>query len=302
MQTFYVSNVEDQCSTALWLRGGNVKSEQLSILTQEVGARLKEGLVVDEALLRDLVSAIADLIVESQETTEVYDAFSRDLEAMFAYGDVAESPAFSAGASWGMASVYASTVAKESESARNDALRDAALRHHDLLLAICDNPGITQQDLARKLDKKKSNLAQILARLERHRLFVVIPSGRFKKYQISSLGKSVLEEIEVEEASLVVNRSFKRHQRLPRGMEMMKLDAIVAHNEHRNAVIDTSEHDYYIPVALSAGYIEASMGDHSFRDADEAGRVPSLQGARGTSMPRAFEKSHFDATPVFSNA
>ena len=272
-----------------------MKSSQLSILSHEIGVRLKEKHVVDETLLRDLASAITDMITDMHESTEAYDTLTRDIEAQFAYGDDAESPEFCAGAVWGMVSIRAAIVAQESDAARQSELREAAKRHHDLLVAINDNPGITQQDLAAKLHKTKSNLAQILARLERYRLFIVSPAGWYKQYRISSLGESILSETESDRPQVATNRNLRHYEQMPRGMETMQLDAIVAHNEHREAVIDISELGYQIPVPQSpaqGGTVDDNSLSHNLI---EAKHNEALREAQRASMPRSFTKSHFDA-------
>ena len=277
-----------------------MKSSQLSILSQEIGVRLKNKRVVDESLLRDLASAIADMIVDMQEPTEAYDILSRDVEALFAYGDDAESSAFSAGATWGMTSIRAAINAKESEDAHKSELREVAKRHYDLLVAIGDNPGITQQDLAEKLHKTKSNLAQILARLERYRLFIVSPAGWYRKYRISSLGKSVLSEMDAEQTQASINRSLRHCQHMPRGMETMQLDAIIAHNEYREAVIDVRKYGYQISVPQSSVQTGASTSNSPSHNLGGTGRTTTLQEAKRTSMPHSFTKSRFDAITTLS--
>ena len=277
-----------------------MKSSQLSILSQEIGVRLKKDLVMDEALLRDLMSAIAELVVDMQEPTEAYETLSRDIEALFAYGDDAESPTFCAGAVWGMVSVRAAIIAKESEDARRVALREVAERHHDLLAAISDNPGITQQDLAEKLHKKKSNLAQILARLEPYRLFIVSPAGWYRKYRISSLGKSILSEMESDQPKASVGRSLRHYQHIPWGMETMKVDAILAHNEHREAMIDVRENGYQISVPQPSEHAEASARSSLPHSLAETEHMANLQEARRAPMPQSFTKGRFDVMVTLS--
>lgn len=272
--------------------------KQLSILSQEVGLRLKQGCMVDESLLRDLVSAVADLVIGAQESTEAYDALSRDLEALFAYGDVAESPEFCAGASWGAVSVRAAVVDKESESAHNSVLRDIAERHRELLEEMRDSPGITQQELARKLRKKKSNLAQILARLERYRLFIVIPAGKYRKYSISSLGELILGELEAKQATTAINRSTRYRQQMPYGMEMLELDAIVAHSEHREALIDVRGQGVTLtlPVLRSKGLTEITSGDYSAIGMGDTRQAAFLKNGGEMCVPTTFRKSRFAST------
>lgn len=277
-----------------------MKSSQLSTLSQEIGLRLKKNHTMDEALLRDLVSAIADLVVDMQEATEAYDTLSRDIEALFAYGDDAESPKFCAGAIWGMVSVRTAIVAKESEDVRQEELREAARRHYDLLVAINDNPGITQQDLAEKLHKKKSNLAQIIARLEPYRLFIVSPAGWYRKYRISSLGKSILSEMDAEQSQAPISRSLRHYHHIPRGMETMKVDAILAHNEHREAIIDVRESGYQVPVPRSSTQIGPQTSGLLSHDLAETEHVATLREARRASMPHSFTKSRFDAMTALS--
>jgi hypothetical protein len=82
----------------------------MSVLSQEVNARLRQGRVVDEMSLRDLMSGIAECVGGTGETAEAYATLARDVDALYAYGDMAESPAFCAGAVWGMIGLHEAIV------------------------------------------------------------------------------------------------------------------------------------------------------------------------------------------------
>lgn len=225
--------------------------DQLSTLSQELRARLKGKCASDEALYMDLFAAFVQLVASDEEPCEEYAMFERDSEANYAYGDAPESHLFSEGVYWCAARLRKEIMAMKTKAVRAHVVREVTKRHRGLLVAIKDNPGITQQELASKLQKSKSNLAQILSRLEPHHLFIVIPDGRYKKYRISSAGLTVLKEIGSGHAACEPNRYRKTGTNVPHGMEEMKVVAILASNERRNAVIDMRPFGYSVNVPSS---------------------------------------------------
>lgn len=230
--------------------GDHMRESQLSTLAREIAIRVKKGKVLDEDLLSDFLSAVSEIVYGLTEATEELNKLARDLDAGYVFDDLAEDPVFCAGACWGAIGVYAKSKERERDAAVANARRDASERHRALLATIRDNPGITQQELGKALGKSKSNLAQILARLEVYRLFTVSPAGKYKRYHISSVGRRILEEIEGQERLITANRPAPNRLYGARDSETMEVAGILVQHDNQYGVIDVRNHGIRLPMNM----------------------------------------------------
>lgn len=70
--------------------------------------------------------------------------------------------------------------------------------YSELILKIIEqNSGISHYNLSKALDVTKSNLSNILSRLEKYRMFYKIPKGRIVNYFLSENGVNALDVIKI---------------------------------------------------------------------------------------------------------
>ncbi len=180
-----------------------LKSDALQAVLKRLSAKeaVSEG---DYRRLFALVAAAADATACEDASRAVsfddiyrsvsYEGLSEFVEDAFfdRAGDVAS---FDEGACWAFVGIVRAAVKRAERQARVPEVARAARRQVPLLHAIRKNPGITQNELADAVGKGKSNLSQILTRLEARGLIVVRSRGRFRHYYISALGEAVLKEV-----------------------------------------------------------------------------------------------------------
>lgn len=229
-------------------------ANQLSTLCHELATRVERGKSIDEGLMADLFMAVCEIMCGQSETTDELDAFLRDLDASYVFNDLADNPVFCAGACWGAFGVYVKAKEREADTAYAGARFDAAARHAELLATIRDNPGITQQDLGKALGKSKSNLAQILARLETYRLFIVSPSGKYKRYRISTIGCSLLDEIEREAQLSYENPHITYRSNASLVDEQWLISGLILEKGDQAEFVDVRNHNMFVPISSQLQY------------------------------------------------
>lgn len=181
-----------------------MSEERLSIVADAMMSMVREYGRIDEEWYRGMFDAVAEIIggVSSEMNAiaamadSSFGQFVSEFEAAYTFDKADDLPGFANGACWAIAGIVDAAANRIEARARQEQCVKVVDAHYGIFREIEQNPGIVQNELAKRLGKNKSNMSQILARLESKGLILVSVQGRFHHYYLSSAGKEAFAVVQ----------------------------------------------------------------------------------------------------------
>ena len=190
-----------------------MNNESMRVVLNRITSRIESGSRrIDGETYAQFFEMLSEVIAGDADAPSDLEDLERLAYAAKAYDRADELPGFDVGALWG--SFGTLDAVRRLRGAEEEERRLALMieRHRDLFSTVSANPDITQGELADALGTSRSNLSQILARIEPYRLLHANPVGRSKHYRLTRRARQLFDEIDGRrEDKEVRNRSTEAY-------------------------------------------------------------------------------------------